>query len=180
MAKRICIGALAGPHGVRGDFKIRSFTADPADVAAYGQVEAEKGGRRFTLKLLRMQKPGVFIAQAPEIKTREEAETLKGTKLFIARSCLPPPDEDEFYHEDLVGLKAQDADGNGYGKIKAVLNFGAGDLLELFQIPEVKGTRLLEFSHEYVPVIDFENNCITVSPPEDFLKAPPKDPGEAS
>lgn len=172
MAKRICIGAMAGAHGVKGEFKVRSFTDDPADVAAYGRLSNEKGDKHFTLRLIRQPKPGLLIARAEEVKTREDAEALKGTKFFIDRDCLPAPDEEEFYYEDLVGLKAQTAEGVSYGKVKAVLNFGAGDLLELFQIPDVKGSRLIPFSKEVVPVLDFENRLIIIDPPEDLLEPP--------
>ena len=180
MSKRICLGAMAGAHGVRGEFKVKSFTGIPDDIAAYGPLEAEKGGRIFTLTLLRPTKPTIFVARAPEIKSREEAQELKGTKLFVPRDRLPPPDEDEFYYEDLVGLSAQTTEGKPWGMVKAVLNHGAGDLLEISQIPGVKGTRLISFTKEDVPEIDFSGQTITVvEPVEDDGQHPEGDEAQS-
>jgi 16S rRNA processing protein RimM len=169
--KRICIGAFASAHGVRGEIKVKSFTADPADVAAYGPVEAEKGGATYTLKLLREPKPGLFVARVAELRTREDAEAVRGTKLYVARSKLPPPDEDEFYYEDLIGLHAVTSEGAPYGQVKAVLNHGAGDILELSQVPDVKSAVLIAFTKEAVPEIDFAAGQLTVVPPVDDPEA---------
>ncbi len=170
--KRICVGAIAGAHGVKGDFKLKSFTSMPEDVAAYGPVETEDGAEVFTLTLLRGTKSGLFVARAVEVKSREQVETLKGTRLYVGRDRLPTPEEDEFYYEDLVGLKAQTTDGQAFGEVKAVLNHGAGDLLELRHIPDVKGSRILPFTKQAVPEIDFAAGTLTVSPPENFLELP--------
>ena len=161
----ICLGAFASPHGVRGEVKVRAFTAVPEDIAAYGPLTDEKGKQAYTLSLLRQPKPGLFVARVEGIETRDQAEALKGIKLYVARAALPPPGEDEFYYEDLVGLAAQTPDGASFGKVKAVLNHGAGDILELTGVPDKKGAVLIAFTKEAVPEIDFTAGQITVVPP---------------
>jgi len=162
--KMICIGTFAGAHGVRGEAKLRAFTEVPTDAVAYGPVSTEDG-RRFTLKLVREAKPGLLVVRSPEIASREDAQALGGTKIFVSRDRLPPPDEDEFYYEDLVGLAAVTPDGSPFGKVKAVVNYGAGDLLELMNVPSEKGVLLVPFTKEAVPEIDFTARRITIDPP---------------
>ena len=167
MKTPICLGAFAAAHGVKGEVKVKSFTATPADLATYGPLADEKGTRQFTLKLLRETKPGLFVARVDGITDRDQAETLKGIKLYVDRSVLPPPDEEEFYYEDLIGLKAVTEEGAPFGRVKAVLNHGAGDILELTQVPGEKGAKLIPFTKEAVPVIDFDAGQLTiVEPPE--------------
>ncbi|MEE9329082.1 MAG: ribosome maturation factor RimM [Parvularculaceae bacterium] len=166
MEKMICIAALAGAHGVKGDAKLRSFTQTPADFASYGALKDE-AGKVYEIKIVREAKPALFIIAAALIKTREQAEALKGTKLYVPRSALPPPERDEFYHEDLVGLIGQTPDGAPFGKIKAVVNHGAGDLLEIINIPQTKGSVMVTFTKQIVPEINFDSGIIIIDlPPE--------------
>lgn len=151
--KRVCLGAFAGAHGVRGDVKVKSFTAAPEDVAAYGPVTTDDG-RRFTLTVVRAMKPGIVLARAREIGTREDAAALSGTLFYVDRAALPETEEDEFYLDDLVGLDAFTADGAPAGRVIAVHNFGAGDILELENAPNRKGAVLIPFTKESVPEID--------------------------
>lgn len=159
---RVCLGAFAGAHGVKGHAKIKSFTETPEGVAAYGAVETEDAARTFTLKIIKSLSDGFVIASAPEIKTREDAEALKGVRLYISRDALPDPNEDEFYLDDLVGLNAFDETGAPLGVVKAVYNFGAGDLLELGDIPGIKGVRLVPFTKEAAPGVDLGGGRIIV------------------
>ncbi|WP_428407495.1 ribosome maturation factor RimM [Hyphococcus sp.] len=161
-ARRVCLGAFAGAHGVKGHAKIKTFTETPEGVAAYGAVETEDGARKFTLKIIKVLADGFVIASAPEIKSREDAEALKGVRLYVNRGALPAPDEDEFYLDDLIGLKAVDETGADLGIVKAVYNFGAGDLIELANIPGVKGVRLVPFTKETVPSVELSRKRITV------------------
>lgn len=161
--KRVCLGAFAGAHGVKGDARIKTFTQNPADIASYGAVETEDGVQRFNLKFIKALKDGFVLARAPEIKTREDAEALKGQRLYVDRSALPNPDEDEFYLDDLVGLQVFDETGSPMGVVKAVYNFGAGDMLEIGDIPDVKGVRLVPFTRENVPEVRIEQRRITVA-----------------
>ena len=161
-SKKACLGAFAGAHGVKGVAKIKTFTQSPENIAAYGPVISEDGARLFTLKLLKVLNDGVVLVSAPEIASREDAESLKGVRLYVDRDVLPAPDEDEFYLDDLVGLQAFDEDGAPLGVVKAVYNFGAGDVLELSDIPGVKGLRLVAFTRENVPVIDIAAARLTL------------------
>jgi 16S rRNA processing protein RimM len=161
--KRICLGAFAGAHGVKGDAKIKIFTEEPESIAAYGPVETEDGERRFTFKLVRVLKPGLILVRAPEIESREDAAALSGVKLYIDRALLPEPEEDEFYLDDLVGLRAFDETGAELGSVSAVYNFGASDILELKDVPGRKGTVMIPFLRETVPDVDLAAGCITVA-----------------
>ncbi len=166
---RACLGAFAGAHGVKGETKIKTFTEAPENIADYGVLETEDGARRFTLKFVRLLKGDFIIASAPEIKSREDAESLKGVRLYVDRAALPEPEEDEFYLDDLVGLAVVDEAGAAMGKVKAVYNFGAGDLLEVANIPGVKGVRLIPFTKAAVPAVDLEAGTVTVA--RDYLEA---------
>ena len=161
--RKICIGAFAGAHGVRGEAKVKAFTEIGADVCAYGPVTTDQG-TTYRLVFVREAKPGLVIIRSAQIASREEAEALKGQKLYVSRSALPPPDEEEFYHEDLVGLAAETVEGTPYGKVKAVVNYGAGDILELAQVPGEKGSVLIAFTKESVPEIDFAAGRVVVVP----------------
>lgn len=159
---RICLGAFAGAHGVKGEAKIKSFTAAPENIAAYGPVESEDGLRSFQLTFIREMKAGFVLVRAPEIKSREDAESLKGVRLYVQRAKLPPPDNDEFYLSDLIGLKAFDETGASLGVIGAVYDFGAGDLIELKDIPGINGVRLISFTKESIPEVNIAAGKITV------------------
>ena len=142
----VCVAVVATAHGVRGALKLRCFTEDPASVAAYGPVVDAKG-RRLTLRVIGSPRDGV-IAQALEVASREQAELLRGAELFVPRHRLPPPEEDEFYHEDLIGLEVVDRSGAGRGRVLAVHNHGAGDVIEIGAEGE---SFLLPFTREAVP-----------------------------
>ncbi len=164
---RICLGAFAGAHGVKGDVKIKTFTETPEGVADYGPVTTEDGARVFTLSVVKVLNDGFVIARAPELTSREDAQGLKGARFYVDRGVLPAPGDDEFYLDDLVGLAAFDEKDAPLGVVKAVYNFGADDLLELGGIPGVKGVRLVPFTKEAVPAVDTGAGRVTVS--RDFL-----------
>ena len=111
--KRVCVGVVTGAHGVRGAVRLKSFTAEPEDVAGYGPLEDERGERRFALRLIGHAK-GVLIAAISGIEDRDRAEALRGSRLYLPRSALPPPEEEEYYHTDLIGLDAMLADGTSH------------------------------------------------------------------
>ncbi len=162
--KLVCLAAFAGAHGVKGEFRLKTFTAAEQDAGAYGPVSTEDGARRFTLKIIRVLKPGLALARAPEIKSREEAQALAGTRLYAPRSALPAiEDEDEFYHEDLIGLEAVDEHGAPQGRVAAVHNFGAGDILELKDRPGGKPSVMVPFTKIAVPAVDLGAGRLTLS-----------------
>jgi 16S rRNA processing protein RimM len=161
---RICIGAFAGAHGVKGEAKVKTFTEEEKSIAAYGPVETEDGAQRFTLKFVRIAKPGLAVVCAPEIRSREAAQSLAGTRLYVDRSVLPrSDDEDEFYLEDLVGLTARDDDGAPMGQVSAVHNFGAGDILELKSVPGRKTPLLIPFTKATTPIVDIDAGHIVIA-----------------
>jgi 16S rRNA processing protein RimM len=159
---RVCVGQILGAHGVRGLVKLASFTADPAAVAAYGPLTDEQEKRSFDVTLSALQK-GHWMARIDGVSTREAAQALTGTKLYVDRAKLPPPDADEFYHADLIGLRADLSDGSRWGQIAALHNFGAGDILEIALASG--GQAMLPFTHAAVPVIDIANGRVVVTPP---------------
>src|SRR5690349_5250459 len=161
--RRILVGAIAGAHGVRGAVRIRSFTADPRAVGAYGALFDEAGTRRFQLTVTGNAKGGV-VAQIAGVADRDQAEALKGTRLYIAREALPPPDgPEEFYIADLVGLDADRPDGSRLGRVTAVDNYGAGDVVEIALA--AGGSLAVPFTRQTVPVVDIEGGRLVVDPP---------------
>jgi 16S rRNA processing protein RimM len=156
------VGRVAGAFGVRGEIRITPFTADPGSLLDYRLLLREDGAAGLTLTSGRLA-PNGLIARAREVETREAAEALKGLALFIPRSRLPPPDEDEFYLADLVGLNVVSPAGEPLGQVKAVSNFGAGDLLEI--APADGGpTWLAPFTREAVPDVRLADGVVVVVP----------------
>lgn len=167
--KRVCLGLVAGAHGVRGAVRIKSFTAKPEDVAGYGPLEDESGRQRFSLRLVGEAK-GVLIGWLSGVADRERAEALRGLRLYLPRAALPPTGEDEFYHADLIGLEAVLADGTALGQVKSVHDFGAGDTLEI-ERPEGPPA-MVPFTRAVVPIVDLESGRLVIDPPPGLLDAP--------
>ena len=161
---RICVGAIAGVRGLKGEVRIKSFTADPDGIAAYGPVTTEDGKRTFQLKVKSRAK-GLLIARLDGIDDRTKAEELKGERLYVARSALPGAEDGEFYHADLVGLTAETEDGEALGTVKAVHNFGAGDILEIAGDEENSDDMMVPFSGEAVPEVDVKGGRVIIKPP---------------
>ncbi len=161
----VLLGRIAGPHGVRGEVRLTSFTAAPEDIATYGPLIDGKG-RRISIEALRPLKGVTFAARIAGVADRTAAEALAGAELHVERARLPEPDEDEWYHADLIGLAAFRMDGGKLGEVIAVQNFGAGDLLEIRRI-DGGGTLLVPFTKAAAPVVDVKNGRIVVDEPED-------------
>lgn len=162
-AKRICVGAVAGAFGVRGEVRVKSFCADPAAIGEYEPLTDESGATRYSLRLTREVKGG-FAGRLSGVETREDAEALKGLRLFATREQLPSLPDDEFYHADLVGLDVVDTGGAPLGRVRAVHDFGAGDLLEIFARGRTQ-TVMLPFTREAVPTVDLAAGRIVADPP---------------
>ncbi|MCV2867782.1 ribosome maturation factor RimM [Defluviimonas sp. WL0002] len=161
---RICVGAIAGAFGVRGEVRLKSFCAQPEAIAAYAPLWTEDGGRSFTVKLTRGTGGGL-TARLSGVNTREEAEALRGIELFADRHKLPNLPDDEFYHADLIGLEVLDTSGAPLGRVKAVHNHGAGDFLEIIG---GAATLLLPFTKAAVPTVDLTVGRIVADPPGDL------------
>jgi 16S rRNA processing protein RimM len=161
---KVCVGALAGSYGVRGELRVKSFCADAEDIEKYSPLSDESGKRRFHLALIRPIKNG-FVARISEVATKEEADALKGVQLFAARDQLPSLPDDEYYHADLIGLAVLDTGGAILGTVKAVQDHGAGDLLEV-QRPGSAETVLLPFTLAAVPMVDLAAGRIIADPPD--------------
>ncbi len=156
----MCVAAVAAAHGIRGAFRLKSFTEHPEDVAAYGPVFDKSGQRLFPLQIIGPAKGGV-IAKAEGIGDRNAAEALRGKELFVPRSALPAPDDDEFYYSDLEGLDVFHVDGGRFGMVERIVNHGAGDLMEITD--ESGKVHLIPFDKASVPVIDIENRRLEVA-----------------
>ena len=174
MADRVCVGAIAGAFGVRGEVRLKSFCAEPSDIAAYGPLWTEDGNRSFPITLTRPVKSG-YAARLGGVSNKEAADALKGTRLYAPRDALPTLPDDEFYHTDLIGLTVLDTGGETIGKVAAVLNHGAGDLLEIRGKGLGKGV-LIPFTSAIVPTIDLKAGRAIIDPPHGLLD----DPGEGS
>jgi len=161
----VCLGAIAGAHGVRGEVRVESFTANPADLTAYGPLSDEAGRRRFVLTP-RGSARGRLIACIEGIEDRDAAEALKGTRLYVERTALPAPAEEEYYHSDLLGLRCERAEGGHFGVVKALYNFGAGDVIE---VEKDGGQRvMLPFTRATVPLVDVGAGRLVVAPPAEL------------
>ncbi len=166
MDQTICVGAIAGAFGVQGEARLKSFTADPRAIEEYAPLTTEDG-RSFDLQITREIANG-FAARLTGVRTKEEADALKGVRLYAPRDRLPSLPDDEFYHTDLIGLSVFDTGGVELGKVKAVLNHGATDLLELHTAGK-SGTVLLPFTRACVPTVDLTARRIVADPPEGLL-----------
>lgn len=164
MSDRICVGAIAGAFGVAGEVRLKSFCAEPEAMAAYGALWTEDGKRSFTVKLTRPVAGGLG-ARLSGVATKEQADALKGTTLWADRARLPSLPDDEFYHADLIGLAVQDTGGAALGRVTAVHNHGAGDVLEIAR-PGGK-TLLLPFTRAVVPTVDLTAGKIVADPPDE-------------
>lgn len=165
MDKDVLIAAVIGAHGLKGEVKLKLFTDTPESLARYDVLHAVDG-RAFTVARAR----GDVVSFA-EIADRSAAEALKGLELFVARDVLPAAGENEFYHADLIGLSAMDAEDRVIGTVKAIHNFGAGDVIEIAR-PSSEGsggdTVMLPFARDFVPVVDLAGARIVVAVPEEI------------
>jgi 16S rRNA processing protein RimM len=166
----VLLGAITGAHGIRGEVKLASFTDPPDNIGTYGPL-ASTDGKSFVIEQLRFLKGASFAAKLAGVADRDAAEALRGTQLFVDRARLPEPDEDEWYHDDLIGLAAETETGERLGEVVAIYDFGAGDLIEIGRRGE-KGTTLLPFTKACVPVVDVPGGRVVVALPEEIGDEP--------
>jgi 16S rRNA processing protein RimM len=164
MADDILLGVVIGAQGLKGEVRVKTFTGGPEAIARYGDLHT-KDGRKFAVASARAGKGDEAIVALKGITDRTGAEVLKGAELFVPRGALPAVDEGEYYHADLIGLRAEDGEDRLIGTVKAIHNYGAGDVLEIARADG--GDLLLSFTRETVPVVDVKNGRMVVAVPQD-------------
>jgi 16S rRNA processing protein RimM len=169
---RVCVGQFAGAHGVRGCVRLKPFTAVPEDAIRYGTVATEDGARSFALELVGQAK-GVLIVRIAGVADRDAAQALSGTRLYVDRARLPEPAAEEFYHADLIGMAVETPDGAPLGTIRAVDDYGAGDLLDL-QLRDGRSV-MVPFTQAVVPTLDVAARRCVVVLPEGALETPKRE-----
>ena len=174
-AERVCLGEIAGAHGIKGVVRVRSFTAEPADIADYGTLTDASGEQEFELKMTGMSKSH-FLAEIPGIGDRDAAQALTGTRLYAPRGSLPAPGAEEYYYGELVGLVADLAAGTRLGTVTAVENFGAGVMIEVAR-EDGRDSVLVPFTNTFVPEVDVAGGRLVIDPPPGLLE--PAGPTEA-
>jgi 16S rRNA processing protein RimM len=164
VAAPICVARIGAAHGVRGAVKLWTFTEDPLAVQHYGPLTTKDGTRQFEVAHVREAKDHL-VATLKGIATREEAERLNGLELYVPREKLPATEEDEYYHADLIGLAAVTAANAPLGRVVAIHNFGAGDIIEI--APPQGSTLLLPFTNAVVPSVDLAAGRVVIELPEE-------------
>ncbi len=163
----VLLGRFGAPHGVRGEIRLQSYTADPLAIGWYGPLTDRFGAKRLRLLSVRPQGKDMLVARVEGVADRASAEALTGVELYTPRDSLPAPDEDEFYLADLVGLRAETRDGEWIGVVVAVRNFGAGDILEV--APQAGGeTLLFPFTKAVVPVVSVSEGRLIIEAPDEI------------
>jgi 16S rRNA processing protein RimM len=155
----VLVGVVMAAHGVSGEVKVKSFTADPVALGSYGPLFSESG-REFGIDSIRQHRGDELILRLSGVESRNAAEQLKGFRLYVPRAALPEPAPREYYHADLIGLRAENREGNVIGRVSAVLNHGGGDILEITRSDGE--TELIPFSDAHVPVVDFSAGRVVI------------------
>ena len=166
-ARLVLLGVFGAAQGVRGEVRIKSFTADPKAIGGYGALTDKAGSRSFRVESLRPLRDDMLVVRLAGVSTRDAAEALTGVELYARRDQLPPPEADEFYWDDLVGLAVTTADGAPLGRVVGLVNYGAGDVLEIAQDGGGE-TLLLPFTKAVAIEIDFAAGRIVVAPPREI------------
>lgn len=165
MAAQICVARIGAAHGVRGAVKLWTFTEDPLAVRDYGPLTTKDGARQFEVTHVREAKDHL-VATLKGVTTRDDAERLNGLELYVPRDRLPETEDDEYYHADLIGLAAVNAAGERLGRVVAIHNFGAGDIIEI--APEKGATMLLPFTNAVVPTVDVAGGRVVIELPQEI------------
>jgi 16S rRNA processing protein RimM len=165
MSQLICVARIGAAHGVRGAVKLWTFTEDPFAVRHYGPLQTKDGKRLFEVMQAREAKDHL-VATFKGVTTRDEAERLNGLELYVARDKLPVTDDDEYYHADLIGLAAVTTTGDALGRVLAIHNFGAGDIIEI--APPRGATLMLPFSNAVVPEVDIAGGRVVIALPQEI------------
>jgi len=175
--QKVLMAKIGAAHGIRGEVRVKPFGDDPLSFTDYGILTSKDGGRSFEVERARVQKT-VVITKFRNVNDRNQAEELNGVELFVDRGQLPEPDEDEYYYSDLNGLAVVDQNGNALGKIVAVQDFGAGDLLEIR--PRRGRTFYIPFTKDFVPEVSVSSGQVTAHLPDDYFSEDNSDSSEAA
>jgi len=160
-ATLVLMGRFGAPHGVRGEIRLQSFTEEPLTIASYGPLFDKSGARRFSLENVREQGRDMLVVSVEGVTDRDAAQQLTGVELYLPRESLPAPEEDEFYLADLIGLSVESEAGLALGRVIALRNFGAGDILEV--LPQEGGeTQFYPFTKALAPIVDIAGGRIVV------------------
>ena len=162
MSNKICIAVITNAHGINGCLRVKSFGHDSTALTDYGKLMDASGKKTFDLTITGQSK-GQFIVKIDGVNNRNDAEALKATELFIMRDKLPDINDDEFYYTDLIGMRMETSDNSHYGTLKAVHDFGAGDLLDVNLA--AGGSIMLPFTKEVIIHIDMKAGLLIVNPP---------------
>lgn len=171
-AALICIAKIGAAHGVRGEMKLWPFTDDPLAVLHYGPLSTKDGARHFDVLRARPVKDHL-VAALSGIATRADAERLNGVELYVPRDALPATQAGEYYHADLIGLRTLDTQGEPFGKVLAIHNFGAGDIIEI--APLQGPSLLLPFTDAVVPTVDLAAGHLVIAMPQEIEGDSPHD-----
>jgi len=172
--EKVCVGVVTGARGLKGELRVKSFTADPDDIFAYGPVSDERGVETFEGRISGHAKDHLLVF-LKGVTDRNRADEMKGTRLYVGRDALPAPDEDEFYHADLIGLEVALVTGEAWGHVRGVLDVGGGASLE---IASPEGIVMVPFTKDAVPTVDIANGKVIVDLPEGLLEDPDDDEEE--
>jgi 16S rRNA processing protein RimM len=165
MPAQVCVARIGAAHGVRGAVKLWTFTEDPFAVKDYGPLLTKDGARHFEVASLREARDHLVVT-FKGVTTRDEAERLNGIELYVPREKLPETDDDEYYHADLIGLAAVTTADEPLGRVVAIHNFGAGDIIEI--APPAGATLLLPFSNAVVPTVDIPGGRVVIELPKEI------------
>ncbi|EFO32302.1 16S rRNA processing protein RimM [Roseibium sp. TrichSKD4] len=168
----VLMARIGAAHGIRGEVRVKAFGDDPLSFTDYGELITKSGDTTFEVERARIQKT-VVVTKFKGINDRNAAEELNGVELFVHRDQLPELEDDEFYHDDLVGMAVTDLEGTDLGKVVMVQDFGAGDLLEVR--PKRGPTFYMPFSKAFVPEIDIENRVVKADLPDDYFSVSSSD-----
>jgi 16S rRNA processing protein RimM len=160
----VCVAKITSPHGVRGAVKLKTFTEDPESIRDYSPLYSKDGKEKFEITIL-SSKEGMLIAKISGVNDRNEAASLRGRELYADKNLFPDLEEDEFYYDDLIGMQVVLENGEEFGSVVNLHNFGGGDLVEISLQGQSK-TELFAFTREIFPKIDAENKTVTISLPQ--------------
>lgn len=170
--ERLCVASFSSAHGISGAVRLKSFTENPDDIAEFRILYSEDASKIYEIDVVGHTGKGELIVKVAGVEGRDDAELLKGERLYVDRIELPEAGDEEFYHADLIGLTVKTTSGKTIGEVRAVYDFGAGDMLEI--LPKEGALIMVPFTKAIVPIVDIEKGRVVIDPPEGLLPDPKK------